>query len=53
MKKIKCKIRGLRSDSFKEYLARKEAEKLNVMDDDSVQVKISGCKFVQVLVISI
>ena len=43
--KINCKIKGLRSDSLKEHLARKESEKLDLMDDGSVLVKITGCEY--------
>ena len=42
---IKCKIRGLRSEAFKEHLARKEAMKNDHCDDGSVSVKITGCEY--------
>ena len=43
--KIACKIRCLRSDSFKEHLARKEAKKHGTRDDGSVVVRITGCEY--------
>ena len=42
---IKCKIRGLRSDAFKEHLARKEAMRNDQGEDGSVPIKITGCEY--------
>ena len=42
---VKCKIRGLRSDSFKEHLASKEAMRASNGPDGSVMVKITGCEY--------
>ena len=42
---IKCKIRGLRSEAFKEHLARKEAMRSHSSEDGSVTVKVTGCEY--------
>ena len=41
---IKCKIKGLRSEATKQYIERKEKERL-VQSDGSVQVKVTGCEY--------
>ena len=41
---IKCKIKGLRFVAFKNHLERKNREK-TVLDDGSVLIKITGCKY--------
>ena len=43
--KLKCKVRGLRSDGLKEFLARKEAQRRNVEVDGSITLKITGCEY--------
>ena len=42
---IKCKICGLRSDAYKDHLARKEAMRNDQGEDGSVPVKITGCEY--------
>ena len=42
---IKCKIRGLRSEAFKEHLARKEAMRNDLGEDGSVSVRITECEY--------
>ena len=42
---IKCKIRGIRSDAFKEHSARKEAMKCGPNSDGSAPVRITGYEY--------
>ena len=41
---IKCKIKGLRSEAFKNHLERKNCERA-VQNDGSILVKITGCEY--------
>ena len=42
---MKCKIHGLRSEAFKEHLARKDAVKNSPNSDGLILVRISGCEY--------